>query len=261
MGLGCNGMLSILLQRLSTSDNWQPFADIITALADEHSSTVALVTASTNKTILVGSAYIRDNAGCWLHTPPQALHIPEHLPGNVTAQVADGRCEYLCWTVHPWPRLLLLGAGPDSVPLLEMTRTLGWEVTVADHRAHYIDTLPGDCASSMHVVVPGELSSDLQLERHTAVVVMSHHLDTDRKYLQELAGYQHAYIGLLGPAPRKARLLEELGLAQSDFAQRLHGPAGLAIGADTPATIALAIVSEIQSVLSTQRQALNSTPA
>jgi xanthine/CO dehydrogenase XdhC/CoxF family maturation factor len=78
---------------------------------------------------------------------------------------------------------------------------------------------------------------------------MSHHLDSDRNYLQQLADYSHAYVGLLGPVARKLRLLDELGLAGTEFAARLRGPAGLAIGADTPATIALAILGEIQAQL------------
>jgi xanthine/CO dehydrogenase XdhC/CoxF family maturation factor len=120
---------------------------------------------------------------------------------------------------------------------------------VADHRQRYIDALPADLADHTHVVDAAELSKQLALEQHTAVVIMSHHLDTDRQYLQQLARYQHAYVGLLGPAARKTRLLEELGLAESNFGKRLHGPVGLAIGADTPATIALAVLSEIQSML------------
>ena len=151
--------------------------------------------------------------------------------------------------LYPWPRLLLLGAGPDTVPLLELARTLGWEVSVADHRQHYIDALPADLADHVHIVDPAQLGKQLALEQYTAVVVMSHHLDTDRHYIRQLAQYQHSYVGLLGPTARKLRLLEELGLADSDFGKRLHGPVGLAIGADTPATIALAVLAEIQLLL------------
>jgi xanthine/CO dehydrogenase XdhC/CoxF family maturation factor len=124
------------------------------------------------------------------------------------------------------------------VPVLELARSLGWEVTVADHRERYIKALPAGLADHVYVVDAAALDKQLALDSHTAVVVMSHHLDTDRHYLQQLARYQHAYVGLLGPVARKTRLLEELGLAGTEFSKCLRGPVGLAIGADTPATIA-----------------------
>ncbi|HET7088003.1 MAG TPA: XdhC family protein, partial [Anaerolineae bacterium] len=71
----------------------------------------------------------------------------------------------------------------------------------------------------------------------------------DQTYLAALSEHAVPYIGLLGPAPRRARLMQELGLKAHALAGRLYGPIGLDIGAKTPETIALAIVSEIQSVL------------
>lgn len=251
MGLGCSGMLKILLQRLSAEDNWQPFNELALAMAATDRSTAALVVRSTDRKIPPGTTLLRDSAGIWAGAR-QALpsvQIPQRLPAIMITDTPDGQCELLCWTLHPWPRLLLLGAGPDTVPLLELARTLGWETTVADHRKHYIDALPEQLADRVHIVDAAQLSRQLTLEQHTAVVVMSHHLDTDRHYLQQLAQYQHRYVGLLGPAARKARLLEELGLTGSRFGKDLRGPVGLAIGADTPATIALAVLAEIQSLL------------
>lgn len=251
MGLGCSGMLKILLQRLSADDNWQPFNELATAMAAANRSTVALVVASSDKSMPLGTTLLQDASGAWAGTgrPQPEFQLPTRLPATVIAQAQASSCELLCWTLYPWPRLLLLGAGPDAVPLLELARTLGWEVTVADHRKHYIDALPEQLADHAHTVDAALLSRQLALELPTAVVVMSHHLDTDRHYIQQLAQYQHSYVGLLGPTARKARLLEELGLTDSDFARRLRGPVGLAIGADTPATIALAVLAEIQLIL------------
>ena len=78
---------------------------------------------------------------------------------------------------------------------------------------------------------------------------MSHHLTSDECYLSALADSAIPYVGLLGPAPRRARLLSELGAKAEQLKSRLYGPIGLDIGAKTPETIALAIVSEIQAVL------------
>jgi len=77
---------------------------------------------------------------------------------------------------------------------------------------------------------------------------MSHHLETDRKYRQQLSAAPAAYIGLLGPAQRKQKLLDELPDNCADLSKRLHGPVGLDIGTDSPETIALALIAEIQSL-------------
>ncbi len=79
---------------------------------------------------------------------------------------------------------------------------------------------------------------------------MSHHLVSDRTYLSQLAESEMPYIGLLGPAHRRDRLLGEIGdAAAAKLGERLHGPAGLDIGGRGPAAIALSIIAEIQSVL------------
>ena len=86
--------------------------------------------------------------------------------------------------------------------------------------------------------------------RFAAAIVMSHHLVSDRVYLEQLAATKVAYIGLLGPRHRRARLLDELGDAGAGLEGRLHGPAGLDIGGRGPAPIALSIVAEMQQALS-----------
>ena len=78
---------------------------------------------------------------------------------------------------------------------------------------------------------------------------MSHHLASDRSYLEQLAATEVRYIGLLGPAARRNRLLSELGETGQALEGRLHGPAGIDLGGRGPAAIALSIVAEVQGVL------------
>jgi xanthine dehydrogenase accessory factor len=56
-------------------------------------------------------------------------------------------------------------------------------------------------------------------------------------------------VGLLGPAARRVRILEELGSAAQGLGPRLRGPVGLDIGATTPEAIALAIVAQVHAWL------------
>ena len=104
-------------------------------------------------------------------------------------------------------------------------------------------------ADHTKLVNPALITDQIELESFDAVVVMSHHIETDQTYLGQLANVEHAYVGLLGPTARKNKLLTRLKLTESRFARQLHGPVGLNIGSDSPETIALALISEIQAVL------------
>lgn len=151
--------------------------------------------------------------------------------------------------VEPPPRILVLGAGLDAEPVVRFAVELGWRCTVYDHRPGYIDG--GDFAGAVatHCSPADELAGSLELDRFDAAVVMSHHLKSDRTYLAQLATSRIGYIGLLGPAQRRVRLLDELGDAAAQLTNRLHGPAGLDIGGRGPAPIALSIIAEVQQVL------------
>ncbi|MGH8313982.1 MAG: XdhC family protein, partial [Steroidobacterales bacterium] len=94
---------------------------------------------------------------------------------------------------------------------------------------------------------PQRLLTEISLGDFDAAVVMSHNLDSDARYLRALAASSMPYIGLLGPAARRRRLLADLGAAARQLGDRLYGPVGLDIGARTPEAIALAIVAEIQA--------------
>jgi xanthine/CO dehydrogenase XdhC/CoxF family maturation factor len=151
------------------------------------------------------------------------------------------------------PKVLLLGAGPDAAPVVDFAARLNWKVTVVDHRPAYAD--PGHFPSAERVVLtrPAELLTGSD-PAHTvnpthfcAAVVMSHHLPSDLEYLRALVNTDIRYIGLLGPAGRREKLLADLGSEASKLRWRLHAPVGLALGGRTPESIALAIVAEIHA--------------
>ena len=123
-------------------------------------------------------------------------------------------------------------------------------MTVADHRPGYLARGGFDRAERAVLVEPGKLAATLPLADFDAVVVMSHHLATDRQYLAELASSRARYLGVLGPRARRDRLLDELRDVAPGLGERLKGPVGLDIGADSPESIALSILAELQATLS-----------
>ena len=133
-------------------------------------------------------------------------------------------------TLQPPIRLVVVGDGLDNDALLQFANVLGWDTALAPS--------------------PAEIPAP---DGHTAVVVKAHKFGHDFAALRALLALPVAYVGLLGPVRRKqqllAMLLDEGLLSPNAPLSQLFGPAGLDVGAETPAEIALAIVAEIQAVM------------
>jgi xanthine/CO dehydrogenase XdhC/CoxF family maturation factor len=152
--------------------------------------------------------------------------------------------------IEPPPSLLVLGAGLDSEPLVRIAAELGWRCTVADHRPAYVESRSYPDLTQTLCCEVNKLHAELDWACFDLVLVMSHHLVSDRAYLQQLAETDIGYIGLLGPAGRRDRLMSELGGAAEKLEDRLRGPAGIKLGGRGPAPIALEIVADMQQYLS-----------
>lgn len=151
--------------------------------------------------------------------------------------------------MDPCFRLLIIGAEHDAVQLCQYASLTGWEVTVvANPREEKTEKdFPG-----IHKLIQMEPESfTYNLDDQTAVVIMTHSFVKDLQFVMALKEEKGAYIGLLGPAKRREKLLGELLERCPDiseaFLEQLHGPAGIDIGAETPQEISISILSEILS--------------
>jgi len=246
-GAGCDGCVGILLERalpdsrvaraITTAADLSR-AGIKTALAVIHEGP-----AEARGTQLWQSA--EDDFAAKPLARACACAIEVELPEDV--RWVDSAGVHAAWVqpILPLPALLICGAGPDAEPLAAIFQSLHFPVTVVDHRPAYANpaNFPGA------VVVPGtaaSLAARVDLTRFFAAVIMSHHFASDVDYLRSLTAGDMDYIGVLGPAARRARLLAELGGgAAAALAARVRGPVGLDIGAVTPEAIALAIAADI----------------
>ena len=169
--------------------------------------------------------------------------------------------------------LLICGAGQDAVPLARLGKELGWRVRVVDGRRAYATRARFPDVDELTVCPPREFADRLAVEPGEAVVLMTHHYLHDKEFLRASLASAAGYIGVLGPRRRTERLLAEMpdlpgaSLGKRSLA-RIHGPAGLDIGAEAPEQIALAIVAEIEAVaacrhggvLKRRRAPLHDTP-
>lgn len=264
LGLGCEGAMHILLLRVGPQEEWQPLTHLAAALAAHARTAIGVVTDSQDGGIPVGALLLPQAPGASAIALPRsllaraqaALLEPQVLaalaaaPGSSAVESLEGpgaRWNLLLLPLSLPPRLLLLGAGPDALPVVDFAARLHWRVTLVDHRPAY--AVPAHFPSAERVLLarPEELAQALDLSRFTAAVVMSHHLPSDLEYLRALSASPLRYIGLLGPAVRREKLLSELGAEARRLRPRLHAPVGLNLGGRTPEAIALAIVAEIHA--------------
>jgi len=165
----------------------------------------------------------------------------------------DGRSlEVFAAPVELPPQVLLCGAGRDAIPVHHFVAALGWSVCVYDHRPAYANVENFPQARQVILGRPEELRERLELTQFDAAVIMSHHLQSDVVYLDCASRAKLNFIGLLGPAARRARILSDLGRPLGDIESNLYGPVGLDIGASTPESIALSIVAQMHAALSSR---------
>ncbi len=254
LGLGCNGLMRVLLQPLLPAQDYQPFA-AIAAAARGRARGVFIVAASAGATsIKPGAAAVYDGK----RFDHEGLNGQAAAWQQLAANAQHKEAELIQWQGHELliaplrhdPHILLLGAGPDAIPVVQLAERLGWQVTAADHRPGYVTRLRTATGTPVVEVDPADLNASLAADSFDAAVIMSHHLATDLKYLRTLASWPTPYIGSLGPPARRDALLEDLGDDAQLLRGRLFGPVGLDLAAHDPETIALAILAEVQAALS-----------
>jgi len=150
-------------------------------------------------------------------------------------------------TTHgPQYRMLVIGAGQLSRYLCRIAVGLDYQVTVCDPRGEYAEewNVPG---AALVGTMPDDTVIEMQLDRRSAVVALTHDPKLDDLALIEALKTPAFYVGALGSrrnnATRRERL-KEFDLSDAALA-RLHGPAGIYIGSRTPPEIAISILAEV----------------
>jgi xanthine dehydrogenase accessory factor len=163
-------------------------------------------------------------------------HVIEHEDTTVFADVFG-----------PPPRLLVYGAIDTAEALSRVAKLLGWTTIVADARARFATRERIPSADELLVAWPEEALESVRPDLGTAIVVLTHDDKFDVPMLTGALATEAFYIGALGSRrnqERRRRLLSEAGVADTDL-ERIAGPCGLDIGAESPAETALSMLGEI----------------
>jgi len=226
-GLGCGGTVDLLLEPAGTAE----FDAVMQAMRDA----------------LRGD---RRQVMTWLpgHGAALARQVRDASGTVLFASAAASGGEEFTESLEPPQRLIVLGAGDDAQPMVQMAALLGWSVIVADGRA---PMAKAERFPEAERVLCTDSLAELVIGRRDAVVVMSHSYEQDRAWLTEVLPAQPGYLGLLGARHRSALLISEaagrLGWSVEQVCDGLFAPVGMDLGGDGAEAIALATIAEIQA--------------
>ncbi len=260
LGLGCNGAVRIRLEYASPDNDFSPLTVLESAISLNQECVIATINQSEFNDIKPDTHHLITIEQAILQDGP----LPEYFYSTCNEILKSGQSEYrqldiegkeievFFSLVTPPIHLIIVGGGPDSVPVMETAMLLGWSITLIDYRESYTKPEKFPAGISILKATPQELQENLEVFNANAVVLMTHKFEYDLNYLEVFTQTAIPYIGLLGPTARKNELLKSLKV-KTDITGRIFGPVGIDIGGELPEEIALSLIAEIQAVLNNRQ--------
>jgi xanthine dehydrogenase accessory factor len=263
-GSGCGGVVHILLERKVTA------GPLLALLESAYLTRIPIGIATALEGTNTGARALGGLPGERNHNALPALQqmaeaALENLASFVRIIEIDGiPVRVLAEFRPPRSSLWIFGGGDDAKPVSHLAHNLGWYVAIADGRSHLATHQRFPAAEDLRVLdiskLPERARPFLPLRVTDAAVVMTHSFEQDSRILASILAldFSLSYLGVLGPQRRTRELLAEAArllqmpdtLGQVDrWLATMNAPTGLDLGADTPATIALSIVAEVQKSL------------
>ncbi|MFV9504907.1 MAG: XdhC family protein [Oscillochloridaceae bacterium umkhey_bin13] len=249
VGLACGGEIQVLVQPLVH------YAQLRTAVQAGQPLATATVIAGREplgRQILVEPAGRYHDSFGDVDLEARVAAVAQTWLGAGTTglyQDPDQQVTVFIASLVPPPVLYLVGGVHIAVALAPMARLAGFRTVVVDARAAFASPERFDHADELLVAWPDEALAG-RLDARSAVAVLTHDPKLDDPALRVALASPARYVGALGSKTTHQRRLERLraeGLSEAQLA-RIHGPIGLALGAKTPAEIAVSILAEIVQV-------------
>jgi xanthine dehydrogenase accessory factor len=264
VGLGCNGVIDVLLSPLDIGNPNNPVEILKSCMAERRQTHILLTIIGLEEEYngLRAGNMLRytgkESLDVFGNTALQAqiahtieVYAEKGRSRPKTFELADGRTlEIFIEILPPEIHLVLMGHQYDVLPLARLVKEVGWRTTVVANPQKVMQKL---FSVTDELLAPADFENIL-MDKHTAIILMSHDFKTDKYNLPKVLKTGAAYIGMLGPKVRSEKIVNELsdeGILISDADKnRIHAPVGLDIGAVSPEEIALSILAEIRAVFS-----------
>jgi xanthine/CO dehydrogenase XdhC/CoxF family maturation factor len=253
LGMGCSGAVDVRIERLADLEVDETLRAWLAVLEREEAAALITPLSGASGRLLVYAngehlGHLSDTT-----IEHEAITRARIRLGAVLTSGAErvGTGEVFFEMSAPATELVVFGAGLDAVPLAQEAEALGFSVTVVDVRAAYLtrERFPTARLIAAHF---SQFATAIPLAAGSFVLVMNHHLERDEESLRYALGSGAAYIGVLGPRSRYQKQIADLAatgfIATASSLARVHSPVGLAIGAETPAEVAVAILAEMLAI-------------
>jgi xanthine dehydrogenase accessory factor len=254
LGVGCNGVIDILLEPLDES--YRPILEAVDAGDD-----IGVVTLVEGEGGPVGArAYYDSESGAVSPGegfPPDLAERVRDVAADLTERgradtvEVEGTTVFVDGIAAP-ADLVVFGTGHDLDPLVDLGVQAGFRVTVVGFRGGLATAERFPAAADVRSTSPAQLREAFDFDADTYVVVATHNFIDDRIAVEELLATPVPYVGLMGPRDRFAEMLaefrEEGRTFTDDELARLYTPVGLDLGGESPHQIALSIVGEVLAV-------------
>ncbi len=261
VGLGCNGIIQVLIEPINDSDPNNPI-QYLKAINEKRQQgvLVTLFSLKDKKDPQYGTCLLLKDDGSFIDHVPVLKDVLMADANEALINQGSSFKNYVSEdhdltafieVIKPPVAVIIIGAGNDVIPVVDMADILGWEATVIDGRANYAKKERFVSACSVLVSKPEKALEQIAIDEHTVFLLMTHNYNYDKAMLVQLLQRNVSYIGMLGPKKKRERILNELKDEGENFTDQqlsaLHSPVGLDIGAETSEEIALSILAEIKA--------------
>ncbi len=242
-GLGCNGIIDVLLSPIVQEDKNNPIHILESCVNDRKVNCLVTIISSEIDELSAGEMYKYTTES----------KFPKQLTDDINAALISGRSSVKTYDnlsvfieiLLPALSIVLFGSSYDIYPLLKIGNELGWHMSVVTNPAKASQKMK---ALSAHIYPK---DATIPYDDFTAFVLMAHDYKTDKDNLVMALETNVPYVGMLGPLKRKDKALDELKdngqIFTAEQLHKLYNPIGLDIGSSTPEEIALAILAEIRA--------------
>lgn len=263
VGLGCNGIIQVLIEPIDEQNPNNPIQFLKSVNEKrEQSVLVTLFSLQDKKETQHGTCLLlREDKTVLAIAPPVLQEILFHDAEEAMINQGSSFKNYtsnehnltaFIEVIQPPVSVIIIGAGNDVMPLVDMADILGWETTVVDGRANYAKKERFASACQVLVSKPEQVLEQIAIDERTVFLLMTHNYNYDMAMLKQLLQKNVTYIGMLGPKKKRERIVSEFKDEGLTFTEQqlsvLHSPVGLDIGAETSEEIALSILAEIKAL-------------
>ncbi|NQY65797.1 MAG: XdhC family protein [Alteromonadaceae bacterium] len=248
LGIGCGGMVKVLLQPIDASNNYLDLIllreNLINRVECYYQQSLSEPITNTNKGL--NQPVISTFNANQVISKDQMTHNNLTVKPQIDLQ---DKTKTFTSKVTPRPSIAILGGGTDALPLVNIAHSLGWHISLFDSRVNYARPAYFKNADKIIKQDYPSLSECQYINNADAIIIMNHNLTLDAQALLLSEQTNALYVGILGPEHRTERVFSEAGITRKQFNKTLFNPIGLDLGGELPESIALSILSQVHATI------------